>query len=769
MKKRIIAFILVVVMSALCLVSCSYSFRKDDMDNYVEFDAAKFAAALLSKTDIMIEDGEFGTDETVRWAKVDDAIYALLVTEAGTTNFQNTGKADKYSVYYYCYYVTHTDDEGVVTVYEAGKMDDSSATKLGLGMTTLEGLDKDIAALLAEVTLDSNNVYATSSTKLAKKGDTVIISYYKTESGKTDATPELVVDKIKLGEANTLAFSGLIGKNVGNKLEGYNTVITEEVGEGANKTTVTYNVTDVTIREISEAATVKTALGNKVYLTYKKTYTAKTEGAPKVDDVAYTYTTATLDDTTEFLKALKDKEVGTTITIDNSDGKYNETIGGYEYNVTYSGVKVNWIVNSGEELGVVEYTPDEETKLTPVNSTTTVDMKGKKLEYHIYPVYYIPVISEYNARVIVDTILGSSLAAAEDTDGDGEISDEEKHGKLACLADEKYKNGDELALDIAKKLATLQSELDGIKTRTESDEKGAGLDKAWEAYYTAAKAVLNASTPSDAQKVTASDTKKTYEKVKAEYDAKAGEVKTQVDKLLGAGDISEAIVTDYKDGQYHELEEEYIADIREKVSTEVYALAVKYMTFKTDKDGNVLLPEKYVDDVYDRLINDYKNEFYTGTTTDNGTSVKYYDKYNGDFNKFLMDEKDCKDTDTVKTAKALIRKDAEAEVKTLVIIYKLAEYFEIELNDEDFDKIDTIIENMELSEYYYYQLYTQWGLTYKMKEIDEDAERDVEHAYLTNKLFDYVLEEKDAENEEDNKVYFSRIEYDFKSDEAVTE
>ena len=766
MKKRIIAFILVAVMSVLCLASCGYSFRKDDMGKYVDFDSAKFNAALIDGS-IKIKDGAFGSDEADRWVKVDDAIYALLVTNAGTTNFINSGTPDKYAVYYYCYYVTHTDDKGNVTYYEMAKMNDSSATKLGLGMSTLEGLDKDIAALVADKALTGNNVYSTTNTKLVERGDTVIVSYYRTATGTEGATPELVVDKITLNTENS-QWSQLVGKNVGNKLD-LSLSYDEVVGEGtADEKTVNYEVSDITIREIETQAKQKTKAGDKVFVTYK-TYTAKDSNAPKIADESYTNLEITLDENNPFHKALIDKDVNTTITVSNTDGSLNHTdADGNEYTVAYSSVKVNWIVNSGEEIGTVKYTPKEELKLTPINSTTKVDLKDKELTYHIYPVYYIPVVSEYNARVIVDTILGANVSVATDVDGDGEISEEEKEGYINAFLNENYKNGDKTAKELVNSYKELKTALNSIKTRTESDEAGIGLDKAWDAYYKAEVAVLKATTPTDAQKATVTDTKKTYEKVKKEYDDKAADVQSELNKLLGCGDISTAIVKDYKDIQYKKLEDEYLTEIRKNVSTEVYNLAKKFMTFKTDKDGAIVLPEKYVDDIYERLINDYKYDFYTGSTTVEGATVKYYDKYDGDFNKFLMDEKKCKEGDTVQTAKDLIRADAREEVKTLVVVYRLAEHLNIELDDEDFDKIDTILENMELNEFYYYQLYTQWGISYQMKEVDENAERDVEHAVLTNKLFNYILEKQDAESEDDNRVYFKHVKYGF-VDEAVSE
>ena len=47
MKKRIISLILVIVMASLTLISCGYSYAKDDMSQYASFETIDaFKAAL---------------------------------------------------------------------------------------------------------------------------------------------------------------------------------------------------------------------------------------------------------------------------------------------------------------------------------------------------------------------------------------------------------------------------------------------------------------------------------------------------------------------------------------------------------------------------------------------------------------------------------------------------------------------------------------------------------------------------------------------------
>ena len=90
MKKRIIGFLLVVVMLALTLASCGYNYSKDDLSQYGSFNKAAFEEALKA---ITIADGDFTEDPTIREQKVYDAIYAEFATKAGTTDKKTEGRS----------------------------------------------------------------------------------------------------------------------------------------------------------------------------------------------------------------------------------------------------------------------------------------------------------------------------------------------------------------------------------------------------------------------------------------------------------------------------------------------------------------------------------------------------------------------------------------------------------------------------------------------------------------------------------------------------
>ena len=65
--KRIICSILVAVMLVLSLASCGYSFMKDDMTKYADFNKTEFENFIKN---ILIENGEFEADPATREEKV---------------------------------------------------------------------------------------------------------------------------------------------------------------------------------------------------------------------------------------------------------------------------------------------------------------------------------------------------------------------------------------------------------------------------------------------------------------------------------------------------------------------------------------------------------------------------------------------------------------------------------------------------------------------------------------------------------------------------
>lgn len=664
MKKRIISFILVIVLSVLALASCAYSYENDNMANYVDFNKEAFLDAIAS---LEIEDADFGTDEDVRNNKVIDAIFTTLVGKADTDNKITEGTPKKYSTYYYCYYATFVNDENeTVTVY-ASSMKQSSAVKLQLGMSSLEGLSLKIADAVKDFELVQDYAYDTDTTSTTKKGDIVVVTY------------------------------------------------------------------------------TRKAEGDENSVTYTNQIIELTEDAPAEDG------------TQTFLNQL----VG--LTAGSSTGKafegIDEVVDGETVKVDYSSVKVNWIVKSDLANHLeVKYTPTEETKVNDV-AGNEVDLKDKELTYHIYPVYYIDVISELTAEVIVDTIYGSSISAGTDANEDGDFDDEDDtKPSLDVFGDSGYKNGDETINAIVEELAKLQATLEEKETALEDaiedlEEKQAAVDKAGDD-----------ATPEETDALDAAKTaKNTAESEKTEAD---DAVKAQVEKLLActkSGDTStleETIVKEYKQSRYDSLEATYKNSIKQNLAKAIYAIAKESITFKKDDAGNELLPSSEVNKAYKTILNNLKYDFYEGTYSSSSSETNYHyyteTKKTG-FDGYLRAEYGLKDDEAVSLAYDEMWAEARENVKEIVIVYTL-----VGACDGDVSVTNEDVEEFKKGWKYYIYFYYS-GLTddasYYMPALQLDK---VLNYFLEEKAEDDYVEEPDFDN---NRVQYVRIEYTFKSAE----
>ena len=113
--KRIICSILVVVMLAISLVGCGYSFTDDDMTKYAEFQTKAKFEELLKK--IVIKDGDFTTDPATREEKVLENIYQAIADAVKTDAEKKTeGKPGERDVVYYAYYATAVFEEVTASI-----------------------------------------------------------------------------------------------------------------------------------------------------------------------------------------------------------------------------------------------------------------------------------------------------------------------------------------------------------------------------------------------------------------------------------------------------------------------------------------------------------------------------------------------------------------------------------------------------------------------------------------------------------------------------
>ena len=233
MKRRITALVLVVVMLALTLVSCGYSFVKDDMSQYVNFDKTEFAKAILA---LEIEDGEYTTDKATRKEKIVDYVYEILLEKVDSTDKKTTGKIGERDKFYYCYYVTAVI-EGVEHAFLTSNMKESSALSLQFGNTSTDGYKALLEAQFKDVELTADNVYKTLTSGTAKKDDIAFISYTKSYIKVDDKGAKLTVEDtidnemVKIGDSKHEVASQIADKSIATTLSN----ITK--GEGDAKVT----------------------------------------------------------------------------------------------------------------------------------------------------------------------------------------------------------------------------------------------------------------------------------------------------------------------------------------------------------------------------------------------------------------------------------------------------------------------------------------------------------------------------------------------------
>ncbi len=772
MKKRIISLILVVALAFLTLTGCSYNYAKDDMSKYATLDAEAFFNALQALT---ITDGDFGTDETVRQSKVQDAIAAAILKVTDTTDKKFAGKVEKYDSLYFCYYAT--DAEG--NIFFASKMDESKPTNIQLGLTTLEGLNKAVSegALDKEI---ADYRYFTSSATVVGKGDALSISYTKTwNDGVEDKTETVTQEYFVVGENNKLA-DALIGEQVG-------VVLSKEIkftDKDQAGTDIEYTYTDVKVESIvKDNSTDKVADGDVIFVTYTYTFSAAQwlnsetntydlpEGysAENIDSdgnykatVSYQVMNVTkdaddaTDETKTFAGQLVDKNVGSTtssITVKNVE------IDGKTVEMKYTNVKVNWIVKSDNAPFTVTYTPyEEELKEDNSNKKTETNIYGEKitlngveLTYNIFPVYYLDV-AELSAEVILrefySTVASTVVAEHDETEEDHD------HEALTSyvfetLNDEEYKNGDNTLAALVEELVTLNStlttkekaETEALTALTTAQTNLAEDDGASESETASLKTKLQ-------------NANIAYLTAKTEADNAEADVEAKITAILackkGETGVESALVADYNEYQYNTLEDAYKADINKKIAAKIIEYLDKSVKFEDN------LPKRAVKNAYKAIMNTYKYDFYEGnyssSSSSSSTSTETnYAHYNGDFDAYLIDKLTSNKGD-MDTVEAAIQAEAEETVKDIIIIYVFANAVEtkwdtdVTLTKDEKKDIKKNLENTAL-------LYQQYGLSFTYN-VDDSY-----HAEQFDKTMNYLLEVDESMEDDVLGVVYKHVNY----------
>lgn len=787
--KRIISSILVIVMLALSLASCGYNLADDDMTDYATFSDAEMAAFVAALKNILVEDGDFTTDDAIREQRVMDSIYAAIADATAADSDKLTeGKPDNRDLIYYSYYMT-ADFDGVTAVFYPAKMKSSSAVTIQLrgdGDYGDDELSEKIAALLkAHDFKDMSYVSTNSGTTF--EGDIAYVTYTETVGDKEPVvhTNEKIVIGASKGDAEVAPSfeSHLCGVTI-------NSSVAEYLSTDSDGNKVTYSSIKVNF-VINRTKSGNTAEGDKAFVTYTKQV-----GDGKAETVtnelivvgkapAEGTSAATLPE------LISGKKIGSKLVNDDENKteiKLEVTEG--ETKTVYSAITVNWVQNDGKPLGTVTDAPfDEETLVKDVVGEER-NLEGKEITYYIYPVNYVDV-PDYTAELLVEKIILADLASSS-TDStteelaeaaakelckmifadryaalafDEDATSEEMDELLAELvkdANEKYskKNAKDEDVNFAKavelvvayykdiadaetskqtasdRLTEAQTAYDEAERKLEeakgAETPDADLIKELEDALKKADEALNGKVGEDGKKT--GGAKADVESAEAEYDAielaKENNIKFLLEMTADEVALSTTFTNGYKIVNYYYLQYSYNEEIRTKLAEEIYFFITENVKMNADGD----LPSEIVDDAYTKLYETYENTFYTGNYDSSESNYKHY---NGSFSAFLV-AKVTEDIKTVKTldeAKAAMEEKAEEIAVPIVQVFLFADAYDMTISSGDYEDYKDEIED------YYYSIY---GVRdFDVEEIY--GENSLKMAAQLDKILDWLLEYEETE------------------------
>ena len=614
MKKRIIALVLVVVMSLLSLVGCAagYDFIEDDLNKYVDFDYAAFKAALQK---IEIEDGDFTTNGATREKKVAEAMYKKLadaiIAAASDDDKLKEGELSDRDVLYFVYYAKN---EKTNDVYFFSDMADSALTGtnktnhvINLGGIDVEDEDADEFMKLVKKNLAKGDVKSHLYNALTKEEITEIATEAYKEANKTvnnDALKKAIADALKVKDGDKLVISYTVSYN-------------EKTSEGQE-----------VVKKQTTAYETVTINANDPFLSkfIEKDSVAEIGGQLEVYD--------SVDEESGDVKTTKTVKV----KVENEDGSFT--------NYTYTDVKILWKVEGdAEPIATFKYTPYKSDKKVTADQLGGAqnNLKDVELTYYVYPSYYlsVPSAEEFkDGKAILTYILGSGITE-ESLDVFGED----------------YKNGDKTVKALVEEIVKIYDapELDSNgKPTSENDYYGDDdtLRKLLVDIHNAE--VAGGSKPTDEQKAAIADAEaalaKEQRKVASEF----------VDKIIAAKNGNDlagaAIYEEYYDDTYHTLEDAYKTDIEQKVHKEIWKLIDEMVVFKNPKAPEY--PEELLDEYWHLIYENYEYLYYNGS--DETTKKAYFDTYDT-FEAYLIKTLKVKTADdAVKALKGYIESDIKA-------------------------------------------------------------------------------------------------------------
>lgn len=687
MKNRIIALILVVVMSVLALSACgSYNLAEEDLSSYASFAEGKNLAAFreaLKKLEI--KDGTFTTDEAIREALVKSDIYKAIVNkiiaatkeEDRVTEFTEAlGDGD---ILYFVYYATTPDKDGKDQILFGAEFDPSKVTNTSSVIPHV---------LMKDAYLDEDTNADSFLIKLIEAIKNMVLD------------PVVTKTAAQLKDEATEKFNSL--ENKANRTE-----IENKAKEDLKKKHQDENKPEPTEAELNKAAedalsaalileqdaAIKVAANQKLVISYTRTHQVtkldangnpvKDNAGNEVKDViteTVKFEEITVDEANAlhklFLEEGATANIGadfTAVTEKNAEGKpsktgkeFKVTIDGTEY--TYTALKFDWLVEKSGTPIVIKHTPYELEDFAKKNETTgewereknedgsfktkkeetvtglngngtKIDLVGVELTYHVFPVYAIEAnsyaeMAADNAYDLLFHMFGSSLTADS-----FDVLDEAENYKWTDPEDAtKTETVKALLEEITKIFVKIDSvKKDDLKDNTYylvKDENGAlkntELMDLLEAYQTASK---NAGTATSGTKYDAKVDAKD-----ALTEAQNKILKPIIEKIAdakkGEDTLGQKVLEEHYDNQYDSKKSAYESDIQKKINQAVWDVIDEFVKVDTTK-----LPEKLIKELSEQLYEWHKYEFYMGPTNSNSsTTAKHYDTYKGDFTKYMAEK-----------------------------------------------------------------------------------------------------------------------------------
>lgn len=485
MKKRIIALILVVVMSVLALFGCGeYDYSDAKLDKFTSADKAALLAALAN---LKIEDeDEFSVDSEARKNELHDIVLrSLLNADNADDEEYKTGHASYADALYYCYFAKYTDDDGVEHIFNIPKTDgktdytilpaNKTYIQFGISENADDELLKAIEAAFKDLDID-DYVYSLDTNKddddkvTVQAGDTVLLSFTYTTAGGVE-------------------------KKIANLF-------------------VTIPTADPESTENAEESDIKSVADLKFFEKFLFDLIGNKVGTKLSTSIKFEYELPAASESAE------------------EEGEASES-----KKVSYTAVTVEGVV-SGKGVSVsVDYNDEDEKTLTDLFGNK-VDVKGHEVTYYVLPTHiqrvdYVQLDesstkADYikNATAILTVFYGS--ASIQDLTDDSGNSTGDKVGALDIFSDENYKitytegEGDD-AKEVTKTFKEIMEEFVTLQKTYESAKTA--YDKALSAFETAKKSYESAKKDYD-DAVTALENSKNYlDEVKAAQkridDAKA--------------------------------------------------------------------------------------------------------------------------------------------------------------------------------------------------------------------------------------------------------